>query len=108
VTELRISEAAAVAILEQADYYLHAANVALAQRWEEAVDQAVLSLLNFPEHGTHCRFRFPSLSDLRWIFVPGFPRHMVFYRFSPDESIIRVVQVLHGTRNLETILDESV
>jgi hypothetical protein len=34
--ELRISEAAALSIVEQADYYMQASNVALAQRWEEA------------------------------------------------------------------------
>jgi plasmid stabilization system protein ParE len=32
---------------------------------------------------------------------------MVFYRFFPDEAIIRIVHVLHGARNLETILDED-
>jgi hypothetical protein len=38
VIELRISEAAALAIVEQADYYEQAADLACAQRWETAVD----------------------------------------------------------------------
>lgn len=103
--ELRISEAAALSIAEQADYYEQASNVDLAQRWEEAVDQAVRSLLTSPERGAPCRFRSPALAGLRWIFVPGFPKHMVFYRIFPDEVVIRIIQVLHGARNLETILD---
>jgi plasmid stabilization system protein ParE len=107
VIELRISEAAALSIVEQADYYMQASDVALAQRSEEAVDQATHSLLNSPERGAPCRFRSPALAGLRWIFVPGFPKHMVFYRFFPDEAIIRIVHVLHGARNLETILDED-
>jgi plasmid stabilization system protein ParE len=81
--------------------------LALAQRWEEAVDQAAQSLLNLPERGPPCRFRSRALAGLRWIFVPGFPKHMVFYRFSPEGASIRIVQVLHGARNLETILDEE-
>jgi plasmid stabilization system protein ParE len=107
VIELYISEAAALSIVEQADYYVQASDIALAQRWEEAVDQAVHSLLSSPERGARCRFRSPALANLRWIFVPGFPKHMIFYRFSSDEAVIRIVQVLHSARNLETILDED-
>jgi toxin ParE1/3/4 len=105
--ELRISEAAALSILEQADYYMQASNLDLAQRWEEAVDRAVHSLLSSPERGTPCRFRSPVLAEMRWIFVPGFPKHMVFYRFLSKEAAVRIVQVLHGARDLESILDED-
>jgi plasmid stabilization system protein ParE len=108
VIDLRISEAAALSIVEQADYYTQASDRALAQRWEEAVEQAVNSLLNSPERGAPCRFHSQRLASLRWIFVPGFPKHMIFYRFFPEEAAIRIVQVLHGSRNLETILDEDV
>jgi hypothetical protein len=38
VIGLRISELAALSIVEQADYYMQASNRDLAQRWEEAVD----------------------------------------------------------------------
>jgi toxin ParE1/3/4 len=107
VTNLRISEAAAVSILEQADYYVEASDDALGQRWETAVDEAVRSLLDWPERGTLCRFRSHSLIELRWILIPGFPKHMVFYRYLSQEEAILIVQVLHGARNLETILDED-
>ena len=106
--ELRISEAAALSIVEQADYYEQASDRALAQRWEAAVDQAIHSLLNWPERGAACRFRSPALTGLRWIFVPSFPKHMVFYRYLPEEKAVRIVQVLHGARDLETLLYEDV
>jgi plasmid stabilization system protein ParE len=32
---------------------------------------------------------------------------MVFYRYLSLEDAILIVQVLHGARNLETILDED-
>ena len=94
--ELRISEAAGLSIVEQADYYLEASDLDLARRWEESVDQAIDSLLKFPERGTPCRFRSPSLAGLRWVFVPEFPKHIVFYRYLPHEQAILIVQVLHG------------
>lgn len=107
MTKLHIIEAAAVSILEQSDYYLQASDSPLAQRWETAVDNAVHSLLDWPERGTLCRFRSPALADLRWISISGFPKHMVFYRYLPLEDALLIVQVLHGARNLETILDEN-
>jgi plasmid stabilization system protein ParE len=91
VIDLRISETAALSIVEQADYYLQASDVALAERWEQAVDQTIQSLLNSPERGARCRFRSPALAGLRWIFVPGFPKHMVFYQFFPGEAAIRII-----------------
>lgn len=102
--ELRISEAAALSILEQADYYRAALDNALAEQWESAVDAAAKSLLQFPERGAPCRFYSPSLTNLRWIFVSGFPEHMVFYRYERDRSVLLIVQVLHGARNLESVL----
>ncbi len=105
--ELRISEAAAHSIVEQADYYIQSSNTEMARRWEESVDEAVKSLLLTPERGTLCRFRLAALKGLRWVFVPGFPKHMVFYLFIPENSVLRIVQVLHGARDIETILGEA-
>jgi plasmid stabilization system protein ParE len=107
VIELRISEAAALSIVEQADYYQQASGLALASRWESAVDEAIRSLLQLPERGAPCRFRSSSLAGIRWIFVPGFPKHMVSYRYVPAEQAVLIVQVLHGARNLEAVLDED-
>lgn len=105
--ELRISEAAALSIVEQADYYEQASDRALAQRWEAALDGAMRSLLSLPERGAPCKFRSPALAGLRWIFVPGFPKHMVFYQYLPGEKAVRIVRVLHGARDLETLLNED-
>jgi plasmid stabilization system protein ParE len=108
VIDLRISEAAAVSIIEQADYFLQAADASLAQRWQQAVDEAVRTLLNLPERGTPCRFRSASLAGMRWISISGFPKHMILYRSDPEKQTILIVQVLHGARNLESILNEDV
>jgi plasmid stabilization system protein ParE len=107
VIELCISEAAALSIVEQADFYEQASDIALARRWESAVDQAVNSLQDFPERGALCRFRSPALVGLRWVLVPNFPKHMVFYRNLPLEQALLIVHVLHGARDLETLLDDD-
>ncbi len=104
--ELRISEIAALSIIEQADYYRATLDDALAERWESAVDAAIRSLLQFPERGAPCRFRSASLTNLRWIFVTEFPKHMIFYSYEREQGVLLIVQVLHGARNLEAVLLE--
>lgn len=102
--ELRVSEAAAHSIVEQADYYEHVADVSLARRWEIAVDEAISSLLKLPERGARCRFRSPLLKELRWIPIPGFQKHLVIYRFIAHEDAVLIVDVLHGSRDLAAVL----
>jgi toxin ParE1/3/4 len=107
VIGLNLSPAAYQSILDQADYYRQTLDQNLVHRWELAVDQAMNSLLSCPERGAACHFRSPALADLRWIFIPGFPRHMLFYRYHAHEQIILIVQVLHGARNLKTLVDDD-
>lgn len=105
--QLRISEAAATSIVEQADYYEKAADSPLAVQWASGVDEVIRSLLRMPERDTPCRFQSPELAGLRWVFVPGFPKHMVFYRYDREREAILIVQVLHGARDLEAILSDE-
>jgi plasmid stabilization system protein ParE len=107
VISFRVKEAAALSVLEQAEYYAESASRSLASRWEQAEDEAFHSLLKMPERGAQCQFRSPSLASLRWIPVPGSPKHLVFYRYSPEQQALLVVHVLHGARNLESLLDEE-
>jgi toxin ParE1/3/4 len=105
--DLRVSEAAALAIFEQSDYYRQALDDSLAERWESAVDLAIRSLLQLPERGALCRFKSPELAGLRWIPVRGFPKHMIFYRFDGDDQLLLIVHILHGSRDLTAILGEE-
>jgi plasmid stabilization system protein ParE len=107
VIELRVSESAALAIIEQADYYREAQGNTLADLWETAVDDAVHSLFTMPERGALGHFRSPSLTGLRWIFIPGFPKHMIFYRYDSEEEVLMIAHVLHGSRDLEAVLNDE-
>ncbi len=62
-------------------------------------------LLEHPELGPLRAFDRRDLSGLRSLPVHGFEKHLVFYR--PTKEGIEVVRVLHGARDLGTILDDS-
>ena len=104
---LRISEAATISFLEQAEYYTQKSGPELAARWEAAVRRVLHSLLKMPERGTRCRFKSAGLENIRWVLIPDFPRHITFYRYAPEESTIVIVQIAHAARDLESLLSSS-
>lgn len=99
---LVLSDAAAVDIIEQADWYSAQSGKALAARWEGAVTSAIMRVLHRPNTGTPCHFQAAELHDLRRAAIPGFPRHLLFYRF--DRGEVLIVRVVHGARDLEPLL----
>lgn len=107
MNQLRITESAARSILEQAEYYRQSAGVKLAERWEASVDHAIRSLLLLPERGAPARLSLPELAGLRWIAVPGFPRHLIFFRYDQADAAVLIVQVVHGARDLERWMSNS-
>ena len=98
-TRFRLSEAASVDIIEQADWYEEKSDWKLAERWSKAVTSAVLRILKNPHSGTLCRFRPTELHGIRRLPISGFPRHLVFY--SVEGNAVLILRVLHGARDLE-------
>jgi len=107
VNRLQVYESAALSIVEQADYYFENSGEALSFRWAAAIDQAIGSILKRPEIGARCRFRSQSLADVRWSLVPGFPKHMIFYQYDRAELTVTVIEVLHGARDIRSILGDE-
>jgi toxin ParE1/3/4 len=97
-----VSEVAAADIVEQSDWYESQSQRSLAERWERAVTSAVLGIIENPGSGTPCVFASSELRDLRRTIVTGFPKHLIFYRFSQGK--IHVLRVVHGARDLERLL----
>jgi len=58
-----------------------------------------------PQMGTPRQFRNSRLIGLRMWRVPGFEKHLIFYRVT--EGGIEVVRVLHGARDIQRILDDE-
>ena len=100
-----LSDAAVADILEQSDWYQEQSGDKLAKRWESAVTSAVLRVVKMPGAGALCKFKSTELHDVRRILLDGFPTHLLFYEFKEKE--ILVLRVLHGARDLESLLSEK-
>jgi plasmid stabilization system protein ParE len=62
-------------------------------------------LAAFPEGGTRVRLKHAQLEDCRFILVPGFEKMLIFYKLTDEK--IQIVRVLHGARDIESVLDEG-
>jgi toxin ParE1/3/4 len=71
-------------------------------RFIEAAEKAFLRLLDLPDIGRRRQFRHPDLAGVRSWPVPGFEKHLIFYRLAPQG--IQVLRVLHSARDLDAIL----
>jgi toxin ParE1/3/4 len=99
---LVLSDSAIADILEQVDWYLGQSGRPLARRWEKAVTSAISYVVTHPAAGPLCTFKSPELRGVRRTAIPGFPKHLLFYRF--DEAEVFVLRVVHGARDLERLL----
>jgi plasmid stabilization system protein ParE len=100
-----ISRQAALEIVAQSVYYeQHTLNDRLSQRWERAVTKTIESLVRAPERGALCLLSSPRLKGMRRIPVAEFPNHAIYYFVAVKAPEIRIVRVVHGARDLKTLL----
>jgi len=92
-------------ILSQAEYYSQHSGDQLALRFFDAAEAAYRFLLRHPSIGKPCRIRRHREQGVREFGITGFPRHLVFYRAIPEG--IEIIRVVHASRDLETLLEES-
>jgi toxin ParE1/3/4 len=100
--ELRLTDVAVSDIQEQADWYEKRSGHALARRWENEVTAALIRIEKNPRSGAKCSFSADELQGIRRMPITGFPRHLIFYR--AEEKEIRILRVVHGARDLESLL----
>jgi plasmid stabilization system protein ParE len=109
---LLLLPAATQQIKQQAAYYRDESGDKLAHRWRAAVNDTIRTLRTMPQRGTPCHFRHKALTGIHRVFVEGFPKQMVLYRYTLNPCQVEVVAVLHGARELESALlsptDEAV
>lgn len=89
--------------MEQASY-LAQDNLSAAVRFLSAAEEAFRLLARMPAMGSRRNFANPRLSGLRPWRVPGFEMHLIFYRAIPGG--IEVLRVLHGSRDVPSILED--
>lgn len=98
---LVVSDAALADILEQGDWYALQSGPRLSNRWERAVTNSLLKLTKNPRTGSLCKFNAEEIRDVRRTPIPGFPKHLIFYRIEGNGVLI--LRVLHGARDLESL-----
>lgn len=90
----------------RADILLHGGFIAetsidIAARFPEAVVETIRLVAGAPAMGREVEWASDHLRGLRWVRVRGFPSHLLFY--VPSERCIRIVRVLHGSRDLPRV-----
>jgi toxin ParE1/3/4 len=98
---LIVSDSAVADILDQGDWYALQSGPRLSNRWERAVTNSLLKLTKHPRTGSLCKFKVEEIRDVRRTPIPGFPKHLIFYRIDNEE--IFILRVLHRARDLESL-----
>jgi len=93
-------------ILRQYKYYLIEKDAGpAAKRFIPAVQAAIAQLCKDPEIGAPRTVGNARLAGLRSWQVKGFPEIRVYYLVA--KGVIRVVRVLHGKRDIYSILEDE-
>jgi toxin ParE1/3/4 len=71
-------------------------------RFLEAAERAFGQLAGTPGLGGVWETDDPRLAGLRVWPIPGFEKYLVFYR--PADDGIEVIRVLHGSRDIDSLL----
>ena len=71
-----------------------------------AAEEAFVRLAGMPSMGPRWNASAANLEGIRFWPVPGFQKYLVFYL--PIDGGIRVLRVVHGSRNLARILAPDV
>jgi len=100
-----ILPAARIDMLEQAEYYDSEGGEGLGNLSIVKCESGFGRLASFPESGTTVRLKHPQLKACRFILTPGFEKILIFYRLR--DNAIQIVRVLHGARDIESVLNES-
>ncbi len=85
--------------------YLAGQSLVAAERFLDAVEEAVALLQVNPIAGSPRAFRSSRAGGLRCWSPTGFPNPLLFYRAT--EEHIEIVRLLHGARDTTTILEDS-
>jgi toxin ParE1/3/4 len=95
--------AAVFDVMDIADYLASRGGVAVADRFTASAEKTFERLARMPGMGSRWGSDRPNLAEVRFFPVAKFPNHIIFYR--PIPGGIEVLRVLHGARDLKSILE---
>jgi toxin ParE1/3/4 len=88
--------------LDEQARYIAQDSLDAALRFLTAAESTFEKLGAMPEIGRRRSFRHPSLAGVRSWAIPGFEKHVIFYRVAQDR--VDVLRVIHAARDLRSIL----
>jgi toxin ParE1/3/4 len=89
--------------LEEIAVYLGQRNPTAATRFLDAADRTFALLASMPGLGSAVPLANPQLQGLRQYPVQRFRNYLIFYL--PTDDGIEVVRVLHGARDVQSMLE---
>ncbi len=92
-------------LVDCAAYLENEAGIELADHFVAAARETFEALAYMPRMGKLCGFRRPSLRRVRRWPVKGFENWLAFYQ--PKRDGIEIVRVIHGSRDIEALLDSK-
>jgi toxin ParE1/3/4 len=90
-------------ILSNAEYLEEHGGAETAQRFLDATQKTFEALARMPKLGVLCAFRSPVLRRVRRWPVKGFENWLIFYL--PMRNGVEIVHLIHGARDIESLLD---
>ncbi len=90
---------------EHFTYLAEEGSLDTAARFLAATESGFQALLEMPELGAPRSFANPKLQGLRMWPIPGFEKHLIFYR--PVTRGIEIVRILHAARDIESLLEQE-
>jgi toxin ParE1/3/4 len=90
---------------DQAGYLAQHASLETALRFYDAAAATFEKVARMPGLGQQRESTNPRLAGLRVWRVEGFEKHLIFYR--PAGDAIEIVRVLHGARDIDTIMAQE-
>jgi toxin ParE1/3/4 len=85
--------------------YIAANNLENGEQFLYAAEITFKQLGKMPKMGRSCQFPHPRLQNIRQVAVKGFRNYLIFYQVT--EAGVDVLRVIHGSRDIETILEEQ-
>ena len=83
--------------------YIAEDNMDASDRFLVAAEETFKQLAQTPKMGKRGQFAHPNLIDVRQQAIKGSRRYLIFYRLIDSE--VEILRVIHGTRDIEDILD---
>jgi toxin ParE1/3/4 len=87
--------------LDEQSLHIAQDSVNAALRFLDGADSAFDRLCSFPGVGTRRKFLHRDLSDVRSWPIPGFEKHVIFYRVS--SGLVDILRVVHSAQDLDRI-----